>query len=67
MKTNTTGQFYKSSFSLKFGRCVEVNMDTGAIFVRHSREDQGVLEFTHGEWEAFLLGVKAGEFDAPAK
>jgi hypothetical protein len=67
MKTSTIGQFFKSSFSGKWGRCVEVKIDSGAIFVRHSRKNQGTLEFTNNEWEAFLLGVKAGEFDIPAK
>ncbi|MBK8760793.1 MAG: DUF397 domain-containing protein [Sulfuritalea sp.] len=67
MKTNIIGQFFKSSFSGKGGKCVEVKIDSGAIFVRHSRKDQGMLEFTHDEWEAFLLGVKAGEFDTSAK
>jgi Domain of unknown function (DUF397) len=32
--------------------------------VRHSKFPQlGHLPFTRDEWDAFLLGVKAGEFD----
>ncbi|MEO1389674.1 MAG: DUF397 domain-containing protein, partial [Cyanobacteria bacterium J06634_6] len=48
-------------------RCVEVKIDSQSIFVRHSRDNQGLLKFTREEWNAFLLGVKAGEFDMPEK
>ena len=38
----------------------------GQIAVRDSRDRSGpVLQFTHREWEAFLAGVRQGEFDAP--
>ena len=36
----------------------------GQIAVRSSRDRGGpVLLFTHIEWEAFLVGVRRGEFD----
>jgi hypothetical protein len=46
------------------GNCVEVaNMPEG-IGVRHSRDVNGaVLRFTPDEWDAFLGGVRKGEFD----
>ena len=28
------------------------------------RPDDAVLRFTRAEWEAFLTGMKAGDFDA---
>jgi hypothetical protein len=35
--------------------------------MRHSRDPQGpMLSFSHSEWEAFLTGVRDGEFDTAA-
>jgi Domain of unknown function (DUF397) len=56
----------KSSLSSGGDNCVEVAMATdGSIGVRDSKQrGQGpVLEFTPTEWEAFVGGVKGGEFD----
>jgi hypothetical protein len=54
----------KSSRSGEALQCVEVAMVDGAVLVRNSRHPVGpVLRFTHGEWEAFLDGVHAGEFE----
>jgi len=45
--------------------CVLVaDLRDGGRAVRHSRDPRGpVLRFTESEWQAFLSGVKAGEFD----
>ena len=57
-------QFRISSFSSASGTCVEVAMKDGAIAVRSSKSPRGgVLVFSGAEWEAFIKGVKAGEFD----
>jgi hypothetical protein len=41
------------------GQCVEFAFGDGAVGVRDSKEKAGpVLAFTHGEWRAFLVGVK---------
>ncbi|MGW4472879.1 DUF397 domain-containing protein [Nonomuraea sp. NPDC004354] len=54
----------KSSISNLSGECVEVAMVGQAVLVRHSRRPDGaVLEFSLGEWKAFLGGVKQGEFE----
>jgi hypothetical protein len=55
----------KSSLSFSNGNCVEVaNLPDGKIGVRNSRDSEGsVLRFTLGEWDAFLGGVRNGEFD----
>ncbi|MEU8271378.1 DUF397 domain-containing protein [Sphaerisporangium sp. NPDC049002] len=49
------------------GECVEAGPladGTGRVAVRHSRRpDREVILYTRGEWEAFVAGVKAGEFD----
>ena len=44
--------------------CVDVTIGD-VVWVAHSRNPTVLLEFTHPEWAAFLLGVKAGEFDLP--
>ncbi len=44
--------------------CVEVAVAAGGILVRDSKDPAGpVLAFTGGEWDAFLAGVRDGEFD----
>jgi hypothetical protein len=46
------------------GDCVEVGRVDGSIAVRHSRHpDGGMIVYTVSEWQAFLAGVKGGEFD----
>jgi hypothetical protein len=56
--------WYKSSFSSGGDNCVDVNRGAdGSADVRHSKfEDSPILHFTRGEWDAFIQGVKAGEF-----
>jgi hypothetical protein len=55
----------KSSFSFANGNCVEVaNLPQGGIGVRDSKDTEGpILRFTPDEWNAFLGGVRNGEFD----
>jgi uncharacterized protein DUF397 len=59
-------EFKTSTFSGGAG-CVEVGQAVGEgseVVVRHSRlPNLGALPFTLDEWRAFVLGVKAGEFD----
>ena len=55
--------FAKSSFC-DTGACAEVSMDpgTGEVTFRSSESGQDVM-FTAAEWDAFINGAKAGEFD----
>jgi hypothetical protein len=55
----------KSSLSYANGNCVEVSdLPGGTVGVRNSRDRGGaVLRFTLDEWQAFLGGVRNGEFD----
>ncbi|MEU0520235.1 DUF397 domain-containing protein [Streptosporangium sp. NPDC006007] len=52
------------------GQCVEAGPladGSGRVAVRHSRRpDAEVIVYTRAEWEAFVGGVKDGEFDFPA-
>jgi hypothetical protein len=49
------------------GQCVEVGRladGSGRVAVRHSRHpDAEVIVYSRLEWEAFIAGVKDGEFD----
>ncbi|MEU9833064.1 DUF397 domain-containing protein [Streptosporangium sp. NPDC048047] len=53
------------------GSCVEAGPladDSGRIAVRHSHHPDGqVILYTRAEWDAFIGGVKDGEFDFPAR
>ena len=60
------GIWRKSLMSTTQGECVEVALEESAVQVRHSRSPAGpVLSFSHAEWNAFLIGVRNGEFDLP--
>ncbi|MEC3975412.1 DUF397 domain-containing protein [Amycolatopsis sp. H20-H5] len=49
------------------GNCVEVNLARrGLVGVRDTKlESSPVFVFDAGEWAAFLVAVKAGQFDLP--
>ncbi|MEU8199904.1 DUF397 domain-containing protein [Streptosporangium sp. NPDC049046] len=53
------------------GQCVEAGPladGSGRVAVRHSRRPEAeVIVYTRAEWEAFVGGVKDGEFDFPAR
>ena len=55
----------KSSLSFANGNCVEVaSLPGDQIGIRDSKDANGpVLGFTPDEWNAFLGGVRNGEFD----
>lgn len=49
------------------GGCVAVGADRDEIVVRSSRVPDGpILRFTADEWDAFVAGVRDGEFDRSA-
>lgn len=46
------------------GNCVEVSFVGESVLMRHSRSPHGpILSFSQPEWEAFLTGVRDGEFE----
>jgi hypothetical protein len=48
------------------GACVEVATLQRVVGVRDSKDRQGpILVFRFDEWNAFLAGVRDGEFDLP--
>jgi len=65
----TTLRWRKSSFSTgegNGGECVELaSLSEGGVAIRNSNlgDSSPVVNFTKGELRAFVLGVKAGEFD----
>jgi hypothetical protein len=60
----STAAWRRSSFSNRHGLCVEVALLEDRIAVRNSNDpDAGVVLFTRAEMDAWIKGVKAGEFD----
>lgn len=43
--------------------CVEVAARGGLVLMRDSKERRQILAFTEDGWDAFVAGVRAGEFD----
>lgn len=62
---DSAGTWIKSSLSGYNGDCVEVaGLAHDRIRVRDSKHPRGaVLNFTPAEWDAFIGGVRGGEFD----
>jgi len=47
-----------------FNYCVAVKITETSVMVRDTKDaSKMTLSFNHGEWQAFLKGVKDGEFD----
>lgn len=59
-----TALYRRSSFCAG-GACVEVAVTPHGVQVRATGQDDA-LDFTHDEWDAFIAGAKAGEFDRSA-
>ncbi|MEV0830948.1 MULTISPECIES: DUF397 domain-containing protein [Streptosporangiaceae] len=57
--------YRKASFSGPNDNCVEVaELPGGGRAVRNSkRPDAATVTFTTAEWDAFIKGARAGEFD----
>jgi Domain of unknown function (DUF397) len=64
--SESSGTWIKSSRSGYNGDCVEVaGLAHDRIGVRDSKHPRGaVLNFTPAEWDAFIGGVRNGEFDS---
>jgi hypothetical protein len=62
---SATPSWIKSSLSYGNGNCVEVaGLADDIVMVRDSKNVKGaVLGFTPAEWDAFVGGVRNGEFD----
>ncbi|WP_068059455.1 DUF397 domain-containing protein [Nocardia xishanensis] len=60
-------KWFKASYSQSGGDCVEAaHLDDGSVAIRDSKNPTGpALVYTPREWDAFLAGVRDGEFDRP--
>lgn len=56
---------WHTALSCESGACVQVAAaDRDAILIGSTRQPGGpLLEYTAAEWNAFVNGVKAGDFD----
>jgi len=46
-------------------KCVQVAIKKEGVAVRDSKDDtKTTLTFTNAEWDAFVKGIKSGQFDA---
>ncbi|TVL92468.1 DUF397 domain-containing protein [Streptomyces sp. SAJ15] len=57
-------QWQRSSFSGGGGeQCIELAQTSDAILIRESDDPRAVITTTRSKLDAFISGVKAGEFD----
>jgi hypothetical protein len=55
---------WRRSRRCESGSCVEVAQFADSIGMRDSKlTDSPVLEFTRPAWDAFLAGIRAGEYE----
>jgi Domain of unknown function (DUF397) len=66
---DSPSMWIKSSLSSYNGNCVEVaGLADDIIRVRDSKNPRGgMLNFTQAEWDAFVGGVRNGEFDRKSR
>lgn len=63
----TGARWKKSTRSGGNGSCVEVAITDEGVAVRDTKDRTKAPHiYTHDEWDAFVGGVKDGEFDLPA-
>lgn len=55
--------YQTSSFTEDRMRCVGVTKKNGRVLVINTKTRKSPVSFSVEEWQAFLLGVKKGEFD----
>ncbi|WP_424212456.1 DUF397 domain-containing protein [Streptomyces sp. BI20] len=60
---NSEPKWQKSSYSTDTNACVEVAAHDGNIVMRESDDPEFVVTTTPAKLRAFILGIKAGEFD----
>jgi|688.fasta_scaffold694412_1 hypothetical protein len=65
MKQLFSDQDFKiSSACFECEHCVSVAYKEGVVAVRDTKDSaKATLQFTEAEWQAFIRGVKKGEFD----
>jgi hypothetical protein len=64
MKITEPGPVWHRSTRCESGTCVEAAVMGDDIVVRDSKMTDGpILSFNRAEWDAFIAGVRAGEFD----
>jgi hypothetical protein len=63
--TESSGGWFKSSYSSGNGACLEIRHTADGIEVRDTKDPGPVQRYTRKEWTAFLAGAKDGEFDLP--
>jgi hypothetical protein len=64
-KSSITKDWFVSSATVPANNCVEARIhQDGSVDVRNSKSPSGPwVSYTKGEWIAFLVGAKDGEFD----
>ncbi|MET0227498.1 MAG: DUF397 domain-containing protein [Actinomycetes bacterium] len=61
-----TAAAWRTSTFCDLNGCVEVALLDNQVAVRDAKDKASpVLLFTTREWDAFISGVRAGEFDLP--
>lgn len=62
-KVQIRGKIYeKSSFSMRSMKCVAVRHEREYVIVTSTVQPMPEVKFTFEEWDAFIKGVKAGQF-----
>jgi hypothetical protein len=64
-RTAENGLPWRRSGACADSSCVEAAGNEEHVYLRDGKKpDDAVLRFTRAEWNAFLTGAKAGDFDS---
>jgi hypothetical protein len=67
MGTQTPNVEWRRSSRCGNGACLAFAADSEAVYVRDLKQDDGpVLWLSHAAWRDFIIGIKGGQFPAPA-
>lgn len=58
---------WMKSSKCTYGNCVEARFCEGHVELRDTKTAGVVLEIASEDWQAFITGVKQGEFDLPTR
>lgn len=63
--TQYQGRFFRKSSYSGAASCVGVSIQADGVVVVNTKELGATVNFTILEWDAFLKGVRNGEFEIP--
>lgn len=59
----TSVDHWRKSSRCETNTCLEIGVAEGVLLIRNSADPNTAVSFTASEWNAFVAGLDAGDFD----